>query len=69
MGFNLILSVFAGAILGGIGSAKGAMAGALVIGLAEEISLIVLPSTYKSAVGLGIIILILILRPSGFVRN
>lgn len=69
MGFNLILSVFAGAILGGIGSAKGAMAGALVIGLAEEISLIVLPSTYKSAVGLGIIILILILRPSGFIKN
>jgi len=69
MGFNLILSVFAGAILGGIGSAKGAMAGALVIGLAEEISLIVLPSTYKSAVGLGIIVLILMLRPSGFVRN
>jgi branched-chain amino acid transport system permease protein len=69
MGFNLILSVFAGAILGGIGSAKGAMAGALVIGLAEEISLIAIPSTYKSAVGLGIIILILVLRPSGFVKK
>jgi branched-chain amino acid transport system permease protein len=69
MGFNLILSVFAGAILGGIGSAKGAMAGALVIGLAEEISLLAIPSTYKSAVGLTIIILILVLRPSGFVKK
>ena len=69
MGFNLILSVFAGAILGGIGSAKGAMAGALVIGLAEEVSLVAIPSTYKSAVGLGIIILILVLRPSGFVKK
>lgn len=69
MGFNIILSVFAGAILGGIGSAKGAMAGALVIGLAEEISLLALPSTYKSAVGLGIIILILVLRPSGLVKK
>jgi len=69
MGFNLILSVFAGAILGGIGSAKGAMAGALVIGLAEEVSLLAIPSTYKSAVGLGIIILILVVRPSGFVKN
>ena len=66
MGFNLILSVFAGAILGGIGSAKGAMAGALVIGLAEELSLLAIPSTYKSAVGLGIILLILLVRPSGF---
>jgi branched-chain amino acid transport system permease protein len=69
MGFNLILSVFAGAILGGIGSAKGAMAGALVIGLAEEMSLLAIPSTYKSAVGLGIIILILVLRPSGLVKK
>ena len=69
MGFNIILSVFAGAILGGIGSAKGAMAGALVIGLAEEVSLLAIPSTYKSAVALGIIILILILRPSGFVKQ
>ena len=69
MGFNIILSVFAGAILGGIGSAKGAMAGALVIGLAEEVSLLAFPSTYKSAVALGIIILILILRPSGFVKK
>jgi branched-chain amino acid transport system permease protein len=69
MGFNLILSVFAGAILGGIGSAKGAMAGALVIGLAEEVSLLAIPSTYKSAVGLGIIILILVLKPSGFVKK
>ena len=69
MGFNIILSIFAGAILGGIGSAKGAMAGALVIGLAEEISLLAIPSTYKSAVGLAIIILILVLRPSGFVKK
>ena len=69
MGFNLILSVFAGAILGGIGSAKGAMAGALVIGLAEELSLLAIPSTYKSAVGLGIILLILLVRPSGFVKK
>ena len=69
MGFNIVLSVFAGAILGGIGSAKGAMAGALVIGLAEEVSLLAIPSTYKSAVALGIIILILILRPSGFVKK
>jgi branched-subunit amino acid ABC-type transport system permease component len=69
MGFNLILSVFAGAILGGIGSAKGAMAGALIIGLAEELSLLAIPSTYKSAVGLGIILLILLVRPSGFVKK
>jgi branched-chain amino acid transport system permease protein/neutral amino acid transport system permease protein len=69
MGFNVILAVFAAAILGGIGNAKGAMAGALVIGTAEELSLLFIPSTYKSAVGLGVIILILILRPSGLFKS
>jgi branched-chain amino acid transport system permease protein len=69
MGFQVILSIFAGAILGGIGNARGAMAGALVIGLAEEVSLLFLPSTYKSAVGLAVIIVILILKPTGFTRR
>lgn len=69
MGFNVILSIFAGAILGGIGNARGAMAGALVIGLAEDLSLLLIPSTYKTAVGLGVIVLILIARPTGFVRR
>jgi len=69
MGFNVILSIFAAAILGGIGSARGAMGGAMVIGLAEELSLLLIPSTYKSAVGFGIIILILILRPGGFTKR
>jgi branched-subunit amino acid ABC-type transport system permease component len=45
------------------------MMGAMAIGLAEEISLVALPPTYKSAVGLTIIILILILRPSGFTKR
>jgi branched-chain amino acid transport system permease protein len=69
MGFNVILSIFAAAILGGIGSARGAMAGAMVIGIAEELSLLFIPSTYKSAIGLGMIILILIIRPGGFTKR
>jgi len=69
MGFNVILSIFAAAILGGIGSARGAMAGAMVIGIAEELSLLFIPSTYKSAIGLGMIILILIIRPGGFMKS
>ena len=69
MGFNVILAIFAAAILGGIGSARGAMAGAMVIGIAEELSLLLIPSTYKSAIGLGMIILILIIRPGGFMKR
>src|SRR5262245_35701484 len=65
VGFRSILSVFAAAVVGGLGSVPGAVAGALAIGLAEELSLIVLPATYKSAIGFFAIVLILSLRPRG----
>jgi branched-subunit amino acid ABC-type transport system permease component len=65
LGGGLIIAVFAAAILGGIGSAPGALAGALVVGLAEELSTMAIPPTYKSAVGFAIIVLVLIVRPRG----
>jgi branched-subunit amino acid ABC-type transport system permease component len=65
LGASLIIAVFAAAILGGIGSAPGALAGALIVGVAEEVSTIVIPPTYKSAVGFAIILLVLVLRPQG----
>jgi branched-subunit amino acid ABC-type transport system permease component len=65
LGAGLILAVFAAAILGGIGSGPGALAGALVVGLAEELSTLVIPPTYKSAVGFLIILLVLLARPHG----
>ena len=69
MGFKLILSIFASAILGGIGSATTAVGGAFFVGLAEEISLIWLPATYKSAIGFGMIVLVLMFRPEGLFRR
>ena len=65
MGFKLVFSVFAAAILGGIGNAAAAVGGAFCVGLAEEVSLIWIPATYKSAVGFGMIVIVLLLRPSG----
>ena len=65
VGFRAILSVFAAAVIGGLGSIPGAVVGGLVIGLAEELSLLALPATYKSAVGFLAILLILTLRPRG----
>ena len=65
MGFKLVFSVFAAAILGGIGNAAAAVSGAFCVGLAEEVSLIWIPATYKSAVGFGMIVVVLLLRPSG----
>jgi branched-subunit amino acid ABC-type transport system permease component len=65
VGFRAILSVFAAAVVGGLGSIPGAVIGGLTIGLAEELSLLALPATYKSAVGFLAIVTILTLRPQG----
>src|SRR5213078_1581256 len=43
MGGGLIISVFAAAVLGGIGSAPGALAGALIVGVMEEVGMLVVP--------------------------
>ena len=65
LGTGLIIAVFAAAILGGIGSAPGALLGALVVGVMEEASTLVIPPTYKSAVGFAIILVMLLVRPQG----
>jgi branched-chain amino acid transport system permease protein len=64
-GFRIILSVFAAAVVGGLGSIPGAVVGALVIGLAEELSLIGLAPAYRTAVGFLAILIVLRLRPRG----
>jgi len=65
MGFKLVFSVFAAAILGGIGSATAAMTGAFCVGLVEEVSMIWIPATYKSAVAFSMILIVLLLKPHG----
>ena len=64
-GSRLLLPIFAAAVLGGLGSIPGAFCGALLIGLGEEMSLLVIPPTYRSAVGFVVILLVLSLRPQG----
>lgn len=65
MGGGLIISVFAAAILGGVGSAPGALAGALIVGIAEEVGTLLIPPTYKTAIGFAIILIVLLVRPTG----
>ncbi len=65
VGWNLTIPIFAAAILGGIGSPYGALVGALLVGLAEEFTVLVLPSTYKVGVGFMIIAILLMFRPHG----
>jgi branched-chain amino acid transport system permease protein/neutral amino acid transport system permease protein len=65
VGWRLLLPVFAAAILGGIGRPYGAIAGGLIIGLAQELSTLVISPNYKPAVSFGIMVLVLIFRPRG----
>ena len=65
MGWFLILPMFAAVILGGIGNPYGAMVGGMVIGLSQELSMLILPSEYKMGVSLGIMILVLLFKPKG----
>src|SRR3989304_478532 len=65
MGFRLLLLVFAAVVLGGLGTAFGAMLGGFVIGVAVEMSTLVIPVEFKTAVALGILIVMLLVRPQG----
>ncbi len=69
MGWFLILPMFASVILGGIGNPYGAIAGALVIGIAQEVSVPWLGSQYKLAVALIIMVLVLLIRPQGLFKG
>lgn len=70
MGFLLLLPIFAGVILGGIGSAYGALAGGLVLGLVMELATWDalaggIPAIYKPVVAFLVLILVLLFRPQG----
>jgi branched-chain amino acid transport system permease protein len=65
VGFKSILSIFAAAVVGGLGSLPGALVGALLVGVGEELSLLILSPAYRSAVGFLAILVVLTLRPRG----
>jgi branched-subunit amino acid ABC-type transport system permease component len=65
IGWNYQISIFAAAILGGLGSPAGAVAGALLIGVAEEISALVIPTSYLQAVSFTVILILLLFRSNG----
>lgn len=65
IGFKSILSIFAAAVVGGLGSLPGAVVGALLVGIGEELSLLILSPAYRSAIGFLAILVVLTLRPRG----
>lgn len=65
MGETFLFVIFAAVILGGIGRPYGAMLGALVIGLATEISAAVINAAYKLDVAFVLLVIVLLIRPQG----
>ncbi|MEN8234841.1 MAG: branched-chain amino acid ABC transporter permease [Actinomycetota bacterium] len=65
MGFKLLLLIFAAVVLGGLGTAYGAMLGGFVVGVVVEMSTLVFPNELKAAVGLGVLIIMLLFKPQG----
>ena len=67
VGTRLLLSIFAAAVLGGLGSIPGAVIGALSIGIIEEMTVAYLAPAYRLAVSFIVILIVLTFRPQGLV--
>jgi branched-chain amino acid transport system permease protein len=65
MGFDLLLPLFAAAILGGIGSVPGAVIGGLIVGVSEAVAVLIVGAAYRAAVAFLILIAVLLIRPTG----
>jgi neutral amino acid transport system permease protein len=65
MGAEFLLLLFAAVTLGGLGTAFGALVGALVIGVVVEISTLWIPADLRFAAPLVVLIIILLFRPQG----
>jgi branched-subunit amino acid ABC-type transport system permease component len=69
IGDEYLILIIAAAMLGGIGQANGAMLGALIIGLVTQWSSLVISGGYSEVVAFMILILVLLLRPTGIVSG
>jgi branched-chain amino acid transport system permease protein len=66
MGFDMGLRAFTAAVLGGIGNVTGAMMGGFFIGLISALSDQYLAGQWTRAVVFGVLVIVLVFRPSGF---
>jgi branched-chain amino acid transport system permease protein len=69
MGFDMGVKAMAVIVIGGLGSIYGAMAGGLILGIAEVFSVAYLQSSLRDAFAFGLMILVLVIRPRGLFRT
>jgi branched-chain amino acid transport system permease protein len=65
MGYSAGLKAFTAAVLGGIGSVPGAMLGGIILGVAENLGAAYLASGFRDAIAFGILVMILLIKPTG----
>ena len=65
MGFDLLLPLFAAAILGGVGSVPGAIIGGLTVGIGEALAVQFLGAEWRAGAAFLLLIAILLVRPTG----
>ena len=65
IGTGLAIKGFTVAILGGLGNSVAAVAAGLILGLLESFSIWVMPTAYKDAISIAVLLVILFVRPSG----
>jgi branched-chain amino acid transport system permease protein len=65
MGFQLLLLMFAGVILGGLGTAFGALLGSVLVGLMVQLSTLVVSPELKNVGAFVVLIIVLLVRPQG----
>lgn len=69
LGFRILLLIFAAVTLGGLGTAFGALVGALIVGVAINLSTLVIDSELKNMVALLVLVLALLVRPQGILGS
>jgi len=65
MGFTPALKAFTAAVLGGIGNIRGAVLGGLVLGVAENLGVSCVDTSWRDVISFGILVLVLLVRPTG----
>ncbi len=65
IGYNFLLTVFTIVVLAGLGSFLGTLIAGIIVGFAEGLAGVFIPGTMVPAVGLGILVLVILVRPQG----